>query len=38
VLYPVLGALGDLPWGLQFLFMAGLMYASTDLAAAWFVF
>ena len=34
VLYPVLGALGDLHWGLQFLFMAGLMYVYTDLAAA----
>jgi hypothetical protein len=34
VLYPVLGALGDLGPGLQFLFLAGLMYVYTDLAAA----
>ncbi len=34
VLYPVLGALGELGPGLQFVFMAGLMYVYTDLAAA----
>lgn len=33
VLYPILGALGDLGPGLQFLFLAGLMYVYTDLAA-----
>ncbi len=34
VLYPVLGALGDLSLGLQFVFMASLMYVYTDLSAA----
>ena len=34
VLYPVLGYLGELPFGLQFAFLAGLMYVYTDLAAA----
>jgi hypothetical protein len=34
VLYPVLGTLGDLSFGLQFAFLAGLMYIYTDLASA----
>jgi len=34
VLYPVLGALGELSPGLQFVFLGGLMYVYTDLAAA----
>ncbi len=34
VLYPVLGALGEQSAVIQFLFMAGLMYVYTDLAAA----
>lgn len=34
VLYPVLGAIGDLPYGLRLAFLAGLMFVYTDLAAA----
>jgi hypothetical protein len=34
VLYPVLGVLGELSLGLQFIFMASLMYVYTDLSAA----
>ncbi len=34
VLYPLLGALGELDAYLQFLFMFGLMYIYTDLSAA----
>lgn len=34
VLYPVLGPLGDLSIGLQFAFLAGLMFVYADLASA----
>jgi hypothetical protein len=34
VLYPVLGALGDLSYGVRFAFLAGLMFVYADLAAA----
>ncbi|MGM0401128.1 MAG: hypothetical protein ACQEQT_07500 [Chloroflexota bacterium] len=34
VLYPVLGALGHLSFGLRFAFMAGLMFVYTDFASA----
>jgi hypothetical protein len=34
VLYPVLGLLGDLTFGLRFAFLAGIMFIYTDLASA----
>jgi hypothetical protein len=34
VLYPILGLLGELSFALRFLFLAGLMFVYTDLAAA----
>ncbi len=34
VLYPVLGLLGDLTFGLRFAFLAGLMFVYTDFASA----
>ncbi len=34
VLYPVIGLLGDLSFGLRFLFLAGLMFMYTDFASA----
>lgn len=34
VLYPILGFLGELSFALRFLFLAGLMFVYTDLAAA----
>lgn len=34
VLYPVLGYLGEISFGLQFAFMAGLMFVYADLASA----
>ena len=34
VLYPLLGLLGDLSFGLRFLFLAGLMFIYTDFASA----
>lgn len=34
VLYPILGLLGDLSFGLRFAFLAGLMFFYTDLASA----
>lgn len=34
VLYPILSLLGELSFGLRFLFLAGLMFVYTDLAAA----
>jgi len=34
VLYPVIGFLGELSFGLRFLFLAGLMFIYTDLACA----
>ena len=34
VLYPVLGALGDLSFGLRFAFMAGFMFVYTTFASA----
>ena len=34
VLYPILGALGDLSFGMRFAFLSGLMFVYADLAAA----
>ncbi len=34
VLYPILGALGDLSFGLRFAFFAGLMFVYADFASA----
>lgn len=34
VFYPILGALGDLSFGLRFAFMGGLMFVYMDLASA----
>jgi hypothetical protein len=34
VLYPVLGYLGGLPFGLQFAFLGGLMFVYTDFCSA----
>jgi len=34
VLYPILGMLGDLPFGLRFVFLASLMFIYTDFASA----
>lgn len=34
VLYPLLPAIGDLPFGTRFAFLAGLMFVYADLAAA----
>jgi hypothetical protein len=34
VLYPILGALGDLSFGLRFAFMGGLMFVYMDIASA----
>lgn len=34
VLYPVLGALGEMPYGVRFAFLAGLMFVYADLASA----
>jgi hypothetical protein len=34
VLYPIMGMLGDLPFGLRFVFLASLMFVYTDFASA----
>jgi hypothetical protein len=34
VLYPVLGVLGELPFGLKFLFFGGLMFVYADFCSA----
>ena len=34
VLYPILGSLGELPYGLRFAFLAGLMFVYADFASA----
>jgi hypothetical protein len=34
VLYPLLGPIGDLSFGVRFAFLSGLMFVYTDLAAA----
>jgi len=34
VLYPVLGLMGDLSFGLRFLFLAGLMFIYTEISSA----
>lgn len=34
VLYPILGALGELPYGLRFAFLTGLMFVYADFASA----
>lgn len=34
VLFPIMGLLGDLPYGLRFVFLASLMFIYTDFASA----